>query len=66
LLRAYVDSDASFIAPLLFVQLVWSTTAGWAFFDQLPDALSCAGIALILVSGIATMLWVRAHRSVRT
>lgn len=65
LLRAYVESDASFIAPLLFVQLVWSTAAGWAFFDQLPDAVSFAGIVLILVSGVATMLWMRAQRKER-
>lgn len=56
-IRAYVWSSASFIAPLLFTQLVWSTAAGYVFFAQLPDALSLLGIAVILASGVATMLY---------
>jgi len=56
-LRAYVWSSASFIAPLLFMQLVWSTAAGFLFFGQLPDRLSLLGIAVILASGVATMLY---------
>lgn len=55
-IRAYVWSSASYIAPLLFMQLVWSTSTGWLFFGQLPDAWSLAGIAVILASGVATML----------
>lgn len=62
-IRAYVWSSASFIAPLLFTQLVWSTAAGYLFFAQLPDALSLLGIAVILASGVATMLYAaRARR----
>lgn len=56
-IRAYVWSSASFIAPLLFTQLVWSTAAGLLFFDQLPDSTSLLGIALILASGVATMIY---------
>ncbi|MGE3775293.1 MAG: EamA/RhaT family transporter, partial [Gammaproteobacteria bacterium] len=56
-IRAYVWSSATFIAPLLFMQLVWSTAAGLLFFGQLPDATSLGGIAVILASGVATMLY---------
>ncbi len=56
-IRAYVWSSASFIAPLLFMQLVWSTAAGWLFFAQLPDRISLVGIAIILASGVLTMLY---------
>lgn len=62
-IRAYVWSSASFIAPLLFMQLVWSTAAGFAFFGQLPDRTSLLGIAVILASGVATMLYASRVRS---
>ncbi len=55
LIRAYVWSSASFIAPLLFMQLIWSTTTGYLFFGQLPDHYSLLGILVILASGAATM-----------
>ena len=55
LIRAYVWSSASFIAPLLFMQLMWSTTTGYLFFGQLPDQYSLLGILVILASGAATM-----------
>ncbi len=57
LIRAYVWSSVSFIAPLLFMQLIWSTTTGYLFFDQLPDQYSLIGIVVILVSGVATMFF---------
>ncbi len=63
-IRAYVWSSASFIAPLLFMQLVWSTAAGWLFFAQLPDTTSLIGIAIILASGVLTMFY--AARRART
>ena len=64
LIRAYVWSSASFIAPLLFMQLIWSTTTGYLFFNQLPDIYSLVGILVILGSGVATM--VLAARSEQT
>ena len=57
LIRAYVWSSASFIAPLLFMQLVWSTATGYLFFNQLPDRWSLLGILVILGSGVATMFF---------
>lgn len=57
LIRAYAWSNASFIAPLLFTQLVWSTATGYLTFGQLPDAISLAGIAIILLSGASTMFF---------
>ena len=57
LIRAYVWSSASFIAPLLFMQLMWSTATGYLFFGQLPDSYSLIGILVILTSGAATMFF---------
>ncbi|HQP65692.1 MAG TPA: DMT family transporter, partial [Quisquiliibacterium sp.] len=56
LIRAYVWSSASFIAPLVFLQIVWATLSGWTFFGQLPDGLAAAGMVLIAASGIGAML----------
>ncbi|MEY3665864.1 MAG: hypothetical protein RLZZ153_2046 [Pseudomonadota bacterium] len=56
LARAYYWSSASFIAPLLFLQVVWATAAGWLFFGDLPGAIGGLGIAIICTSGIASML----------
>lgn len=64
LIRAYVWSSASFIAPLLFMQLIWSTATGYLFFQQLPDGYSLLGILVILASGVATMVF--AARGERT
>jgi len=55
-IRAYYWSSASFIAPLVFLQIFWATLAGWAFFGQLPGAASFAGMAVIGASGAAAML----------
>ena len=57
LIRAYVWSSASFIAPLLFMQLMWSTATGYLFFGQLPDGYSLIGILVIVISGAATMFF---------
>ena len=56
LIRAYVWSSASFIAPLVFLQIVWATLSGWMFFGQLPDTLAAAGMVLIAASGIGAMI----------
>ncbi len=55
-IRAYYWSSASFIAPLVFLQIFWATLAGWAFFGQLPGAWSFAGMAVIGASGAAAVL----------
>lgn len=64
-IRAYVWSSASFIAPLVYLQLSWSTLSGWWFFGQVPDALSACGMLLIGGSGVAVM-WVETHARWRT
>ncbi len=56
LVRAYAHASASFIAPLVFLQIVWATASGWVFFGQLPDALGAAGMLLIVASGIGATL----------
>lgn len=55
LIRAYYWSSASFIAPLVFLQIVWATLSGSVFFGQMPDALTLTGMAAICASGIGSM-----------
>ncbi|ETX28444.1 DMT family transporter [Roseivivax isoporae] len=54
LLMAYRIGTASAIAPLVYFQLVAATVLGWVVFGDLPDALTWAGLALILGAGIAS------------
>lgn len=54
LIRAYYWSSASFIAPLVFLQIVWATLSGQVFFGQLPDLVTLAGMAIICASGIGS------------
>ena len=56
LIRAYYWSSASFIATLVFLQIVWATLSGWVFFGQLPDSLTVLGMAIICVTGVSVML----------
>ncbi len=56
LVRAYYWSSASFIAPLVFLQIVWATLSGWVFFGQLPDLVAITGMVVIAAAGAASML----------
>jgi drug/metabolite transporter (DMT)-like permease len=53
LMRAYRLAPASFIAPFIYVHIVQATISGYVFFGQFPDAVTLAGIAIILTSGAA-------------
>ena len=57
LIRAYYYSSASFIATLVYLQIIWAVAAGWGFFGQLPDAVTFAGITVITLSGIAVAVF---------
>lgn len=54
LLVAYGMASASRMAPLVYFQLVAATALGWMVFEDLPDALALAGMALILGAGVAS------------
>ncbi len=56
LISAFRHAPASTLSPLLYAQLVWATLLGWLFFDHWPDALSFAGMGIIVASSIAIAL----------
>lgn len=53
LIRAFQQTPASLLSPLLYVQLVWATLLGWLVFAQLPDALTTAGMLIIGAAGLS-------------
>ncbi|WP_412029477.1 DMT family transporter [Deinococcus yunweiensis] len=53
---AYRTSDASLLAPLTYLQLVFAAVVGWLVFHQLPDAVALTGMALVCVSGVLAVL----------
>ncbi|HXQ66346.1 MAG TPA: DMT family transporter [Alphaproteobacteria bacterium] len=55
--KAYRRADASLLAPLSYLQLVWSTLLGFLVFSAIPDHATILGAAIIVASGIYT-----AHR----
>lgn len=48
-------APASALAPFVYTQLIAATALGWIVFATLPDALTWAGLAVLLVSGLATV-----------
>lgn len=59
LIGAYRRAPASAIAPFIYVHIVYSVIFGWAVFGQLPDAITLAGIAVIIASGAGIALYER-------
>ncbi|MEZ5798681.1 MAG: DMT family transporter [Paracoccaceae bacterium] len=53
IIRAYDHCEASLLAPLSYTEIVTSTLVSWWFFHQVPDALTFAGVAVLIGSAIA-------------
>ncbi len=58
---AYRTAEASALAPLMYVQLVWAGLLGWLVFGDLPDHLSLIGMGLIAAAGVS--VGIRSHLS---
>lgn len=56
---AYREAPASLIAPVNYLHLVWAGLLGWAVFGHVPDAITMAGMGLVIFAGVAIAL--RAH-----
>ncbi|MQM32303.1 MAG: EamA family transporter [Candidatus Accumulibacter phosphatis] len=53
LIRAFHETSASLLAPLIYTQLVWATLLGWLVFDHFPDLLTVVGMLVIGASGLS-------------
>ena len=60
LIHAYRYAEASLIAPLFYVQIVFSVALGYVAFDEMPDMWTFAGAALIILGGL--WIWSRERR----
>ncbi len=60
LVLANRQGEASLIAPLVYTQLISATAVGVWVFGDWPDAVALAGLGLILVSGLGTLVLGRA------
>lgn len=61
-IRAFQRASASAIAPFTYMQLVWSTVAGWLVFGTFPDAWTLSGIVVIAGSGVV-LTWYERWRA---
>ncbi|MEO0912949.1 MAG: DMT family transporter [Pseudomonadota bacterium] len=55
LLFAYRDVEATRLAPFVYLQLVAATALGLVFFGDIPDALTMAGLLLLVGSGFGSL-----------
>jgi drug/metabolite transporter (DMT)-like permease len=52
LVRALSLADASALAPMNYVRLVWAVGIGYAFFAEIPDPFTVVGGTIIIGSGL--------------
>lgn len=55
LLHAYTHTTPSVVSPFLYSQIGFAMLMGWLFFGQIPDAISLAGIAVVLACGMVSI-----------
>ncbi len=53
--RAYGLAPAARIAPITYFGVVLGGFWGWLFWDQVPDAISLVGSALVIAGGLLTL-----------
>ena len=52
LLAAYKTATASFLTPLFYTMLIWSTLYGFIIFNELPDFFSVLGALILVGAGL--------------
>jgi len=52
LILAYRNATTTALAPYPYLQIVWMIGFGYLVFDQLPDAFTLIGAAIIVASGL--------------
>lgn len=60
--QAFQLTTASAIAPFTYMQLVWSTIAGWLVFGTFPDRWALVGMFVIAGSGLV-LTWYERWRA---
>lgn len=55
LVKAYQAGEASMLAPFSYAQILFATGLGVVVFGAVPDAISLAGMGLIVLGGVYTL-----------
>jgi drug/metabolite transporter (DMT)-like permease len=55
LTRAYAEAPAAQVGPFSYVIVLFAAMFGWGLWGDMPDGLSLAGTALVVVAGIVTI-----------
>jgi drug/metabolite transporter (DMT)-like permease len=61
---AYRYAEASKVAPMVYVQIIYVTALSWLVFGALPDLNTALGTAIIVASGL--YLWLRERQMARS
>ncbi|MEP0325202.1 DMT family transporter [Bauldia litoralis] len=61
LIQAHRLAPTSVLAPFIYTQLLWMTTAGYVFFSELPDRFTIVGGVLIVGSALYILYRQRVH-----
>ncbi|GLS88526.1 membrane protein [Cypionkella aquatica] len=48
--------DIGFVAPFRYTSLLWAIILGWVFFATFPDGYALIGAAIVVATGIYTLL----------
>jgi drug/metabolite transporter (DMT)-like permease len=54
-LKGVALAPASRVAPMQYSQIIWALVYGALFFNEVPDAISLIGLAVIVASGLANI-----------
>jgi drug/metabolite transporter (DMT)-like permease len=54
-IAAFRRSDASTLAPLVYVELIGAALVGYVAFDELPGVATMAGAGLIVAAGLVLL-----------
>ncbi len=54
--QSYRSGATSAVAPFYYSFAIWGVIVGVVVFNSIPNLLAFAGIALIILSGVAVML----------
>jgi drug/metabolite transporter (DMT)-like permease len=52
MITALQTTQASRLTPFTYLQMAWPLSFGWLLFGQFPDAISIAGMAVIVAAGV--------------
>jgi len=53
--RAYALAPAALTGPFMYATVIFAALLGWGFWDEVPDALSLAGAAIVCIAGVLTI-----------